>query len=532
MDDPREAPDRPLVHPSTRTGEVTLGVDPDAGPEVMLARVRAAQQRGAEPVGPLDEGGMATIEMVVDHGLQRCCARKVIKPHLMGRNRTVGWFIREAQITGQLDHPHIVPVHALGVGAGGELYFTMKLVEGVTFGQRVDMLPTGPIEASELYELLEVVVKVCDALALAHSRGVVHCDVKPSNVMVGDFGQVYLMDWGVARLVDTPELDLLGPAEPVASWIGEPATRGVSGTPAFMAPEQARGEAVDARTDVFAMGALLFYLLTRRAPYGAGDPRATIEEARAARCRAPAEVAPANRVPRALDRLVARAMAADPAERFPSVEALRVALQGFLRGDVPFETLRVPAGHVVLHEGDLADAAYIVRSGRLAVYRTVEGREVPVNTLGPGEVFGETAILTESTRSASVRALEETALAVVTRDVFEHELSAMRPWMGAVTRTLARRFRELTVRGDLRGGPVEVARELLLWLEARGAATADGRGLEAAWRPARDRLLGRMGVSEASLRAALDACPDLQVDVAADRLTVNDIAALRAALEP
>jgi len=149
-------------------------------------------------VARLARGGMGTIDLVKDLALKRRLAKKRVLRRLREDVEVLRALVREAQITGQLDHPSIVPVHELGIDASGDLYFTMKVVEGVTLSDhRRTVVDTR--EHDWLFELLEIVIKICDALAFAHNRNIVHLDVKPSNVMVGEFGQVYLMDWGIAR---------------------------------------------------------------------------------------------------------------------------------------------------------------------------------------------------------------------------------------------------------------------------------------------------------------------------------------------
>lgn len=383
----------------------------------------------------LAKGGMGTVQVVVDNALQRRQARKVLHPSLRRQSSSLRMFIREARVTGQLDHPNIVPVHELGVDHEGRLYFSMKLVEGRTLTAIIRSLPPGAIEYAPLLELLDVVVKVCDALALAHSRGVYHCDVKPDNVMVGDFGEVYLMDWGIARMASDDE------PKPPGSRAAKQAH---VGTPAYMSPEHARGhlEDLDARSDVFGVGAMLYEIIARRAPFSRVSARQAIEAA--ARCEFSAlatDGAPAP-APRGLLRIVERAMAADKEDRYQNAGELRQALVDFMRGGAQFPATQIEGEDHIVRQGEPGDAAYIIVSGRCEVYKTVEGQRIVLRTMGPGEVFGETAILSPGPRTASVVALEPTTLRKITREVFEAEVDSMKPWMGSFVRTLAARFRE------------------------------------------------------------------------------------------
>jgi hypothetical protein len=379
-------------------------------------------------------GGMGSIELVEDEGLRRRQAVKVIHPQLQGSAKAVWLFIREARITSQLNHPNIVPVYDIGVDAAGRPYFTMKRVEGRTFGELLSDLPHRRLPIDTLFELLSVLLPVCDGLAFAHSRGVLHCDLKPANIMVGDFGQVYLMDWGVARV--------LRPGGSRPNGNGDASQHAVvMGTPAFMSPEQAAGQRkeLDPRSDVFSMGAILYQLCTQRPPHSSENYEEVLELARAGAPPAPSEVAPDGVVPPELERIVLRAMAREPELRYPTISALKEDLRRFMRGHMEFPSVIYEAGTHIVREGMPGGAAYIVASGRCEVYRTIDGERRTQRLVGPGEMFGEAALLASAPRSASVIAQERTTLHVMTPGILEDELTAMKPWMASLIRTLADR---------------------------------------------------------------------------------------------
>jgi serine/threonine-protein kinase len=418
----------------------TKGRGDGAALEELLAQVMVPESERLSFAGEVARGGMGTVEMVIDRQLQRRMARKVLHANLRDRLESVRWFLREAQITAQLDHPAIAPIHQLEVDGRGRLCFTMKLIEGETLAARVRALGNQARDRETTFDLLEIIGKVCDALAFAHSRGVVHGDVKPENVLLGQFGQVYLMDWGLAR----PGATRHSPArDAVTTSIDDTLESGISGTPSYMAPEQARGETIDERIDVFAVGALLYFALSSQPPYPAASAAESWELARRARPLPLDEVAVRGSIPPELLRIVNVAMAEDPARRYQSVAELRADLNRFMRGGEGFPQKRVAAGEHIVREGEPGDAAYVVVSGRALVYKMVQGDRRVLREVGPGDVFGEMAILTRSVRTASVEALEDCLLTVLSRDVFEREVDAMKPWMSAFARTLAARFREL-----------------------------------------------------------------------------------------
>jgi serine/threonine protein kinase len=235
--------------------------------------------RNYELLDRLGQGGMGEVYRSRDPGLGRDLAIKVLRPELRGHRDIEQRFELEARIAGSLQHPGIVPVYNLGRLADGRLYFTMKVVRGQTLAAM--LREPGERTAERRAALLGVFEKVCQALAYAHSRGVIHRDLEPANVMVGAFGEVQVMDWGLAKVLPASrEQQAAGLDDPssigtVRTWTpGLSSQAGaVMGTPAYMAPEQARGEVdrLDQRCDVFGLGAMLCVILTGQSPYGASS---------------------------------------------------------------------------------------------------------------------------------------------------------------------------------------------------------------------------------------------------------------------
>lgn len=262
----------------------------------------------------LGEGGMGQVFAAEQVSLQREVAVKRVRPGDAGRDA----LLREALVTGRLEHPGIVPVHLLGQTPEGAPLFVMKRVEGVTWAEalaspEVMQRLSGPVDAqAALDSHLEVLARVSSAVAFAHARGVLHRDLKPENVMLGAFGEVYVMDWGLA--VALREDAVL----PLASE-----QRAVVGTPSYMAPEQALGDgrALSERTDVFLLGAILYHILSGRPPYAGLSVLSTLTLAHACS----PEPLPVG-TPEALARLCRHAMAPAPQDRPQSVEAFREAL--------------------------------------------------------------------------------------------------------------------------------------------------------------------------------------------------------------
>jgi len=384
-------------------------------------------------IGEIGRGGMGTVYSVRDLALLRLPAMKVLSQRLAQHSGEVDRFLREARITAQLDHPNIAPVYDVCIDREGNLFFTMKQVEGRTLHHWITEVGQPSSQPEALRAMLDAFLRVCDAVAFAHSRGVIHCDIKPENVMVGPFGQVYLMDWGVARVL----------AEVQPAWaprLGTPI-----GTPSYMSPEQASGDSANERSDVFALGALLYTILTGRAPFSEQDSRKALAEARECAVAFPPKM---SGLPAVLCEITLRAMAKDPERRHVDVLALRAEVETTLHA-LPISTATFPAGARIVVEGEPGDSAYIIVSGTCVAYKTVDGARRVLRQLPAGSVFGETAVRSRRPRTATVEAETDVVVNVVSRAMLEENLG-LGTRFGAFVVALAERFRELDEK--VRGG--------------------------------------------------------------------------------
>lgn len=294
---------------SSKTHEPVDATD-DAGYSV-TAHISAVDKY---TVGPeVGSGGMKSVRRAHDQNTNRDVAMAVLQDERQ-QPRFLRRFVREARLTAALEHPNIVPVHEIGVADDGRPYFTMKLLGGESLHSVLQKLDAGEPEYRQRYtlsRLLQIFLGAGHAVAFAHSRGVIHLDLKPANIQVGGFGEVLVLDWGLAKVMERPDALTLPEELRVVHTEGV-----VRGTPGFMAPEQTRGEysKLDERTDVYALGAVLLTVLTGKLPL---PDQAPVFD---------------RRSPVALQAVTLKAMAADPAARYQSVRDLLRDVQAFLAG--------------------------------------------------------------------------------------------------------------------------------------------------------------------------------------------------------
>ncbi|MHC4600243.1 MAG: serine/threonine-protein kinase, partial [Planctomycetota bacterium] len=377
-DDPKSAfaGDQTCMPPLEKAGSVTAAIQRRLGgggkislPEEDLPTESIAGPSAEGRYTPMCEiarGGMGAIVKIVDNDIRRPVAMKV----MLGEEEEerVARFVEEAQVTGQLEHPNIVPVHELGIDREGKVYFTMKLVKGKSLEHILDELadPDLPDRASAsakapadksrksdspdqvnqfppkvdqadqytLSRLLQIFLKICDAMAFAHSKGVIHRDLKPDNVMVGQFGEALVMDWGLAKVKGEKDRARAELVDTIRSSeaVGRTLSGEIMGTPSYMPPEQADGlvEKIDERSDVFALGGILYRILTFEPLYAGETVANVMMKAVAAAVVPPRKRSPLNRIAPELESICLKATAKKMARRYPSVESLAEDIHAYL----------------------------------------------------------------------------------------------------------------------------------------------------------------------------------------------------------
>ena len=298
----------------------------DAAPAPSNERYRVEREIAA--------GGMGRILLCYDRDFRRRIAMKIIKNDARNPVATER-FVEEAQATAQLEHPNINPVYDMGLDLGGSPYFTMKWIRG----RNLQEIIATPPEDMSLTRQVQLLQQVAMAIEFAHSRGVVHRDLKPQNIMVGDFGEVLVVDWGIAKVLGqsrtvTGESDTETVITERVERLEETRPGTMQGSLLYMAPEQARGdpEAIEARTDVFGLGAILYEILTGGPPYDRGTFGEVLAQIRWGSITPPSARAPERSVPPELEEICCRALADERADRYPSARAFHDALQHYVEG--------------------------------------------------------------------------------------------------------------------------------------------------------------------------------------------------------
>jgi serine/threonine-protein kinase len=395
--------------------QIDVGVD--------QGRRKSFVDRRYQILRPHAKGGLGEVSLALDRELGREVAIKQMQPQFADDPLSRARFLREAEVTGGLEHPGIVPVYALGADAGGNLYYAMRFIRGHSLKDAIARHRThGPIarawdeKSLDLRKLLGQFVDVCNTIEYAHSRGVLHRDIKPSNIIVGAHGETLVVDWGLAKATGRAT----GPddgekEEPLllstSSKAAETMPGLAMGTPSFMSPEQAGGaiDLIGPASDVYSLGATLYYLLTGQAPFQQTEIFEVLRAVKSGEFPHPRELDPS--IPPALDAVCKKAMELEPSKRYPSPRALADDFERWM-ADEPVS---------VRPEPFLERASRWMRRRRTAVAAVVAAMIVAL--LGSGGILAVQAHANQELKDANIREQARFDLAMEAIRAFQSTVS-------------------------------------------------------------------------------------------------------------
>jgi PAS domain S-box-containing protein len=275
-------------------------------------------------------GGMGQIWHAHDPNLERAVAIKELRPDLVEDRQTRERFLREARIMGQLAHPGIVPIHLLGQDEQGTPYYVMKFIYGRTLEEAITAYHQRPSPPA-FRDLLRHFGDVCQTIAFAHSRGVIHRDLKPRNIMLGDFGETLVLDWGLAKHLEPGDGRTPVPTSP-GSDHGLTQAGQILGTPAYLSPEQATGQAASPISDIYALGVILYEILVGTSPFQGTDTLEILLQVRKGQVTPPSQQR--SDIPRGLEEICLKAMACRPSDRYQTAVDLARAVEDWLADEL------------------------------------------------------------------------------------------------------------------------------------------------------------------------------------------------------
>jgi serine/threonine-protein kinase len=398
----------------------------------------------------LGQGSVGKVYAVFDTFLQRVVARKELNPDKLGDEDISRAFVNEIQLMGHLSHPGILPIYDASLNDKGEPAYVMGLADGRSLSTLLQVNPkTGNGVPLSLEQAVRILLKLSEALTYAHDRGILHLDLKPENIMVGDYGEVLIMDWGAARIYDLDRYN--GHLQRYSDRIDYIERRPerdnlLIGTPMFMSPEQFYGDrqVLTPASDIFSVGLIAYQMLAGDYPFKAK----TLEELTDKICHeAPPPVHKVNTdVPHSLSRICEKMLAKNPADRYRSFADVGHAIGDYQRSAAGFPLVEFQPGEIIFNEGDAGDFVYVVVSGKVGI--TIAGPAGPkkIAELGDNEPFGELAALTGNDRTATAVALEKSLIRKIGKQEIAAEIEKLSPWVGSIVEALSRRFVEMNER--------------------------------------------------------------------------------------
>lgn len=398
----------------------------------------------------IGEGGLSTVTSSFDALLNRIVAVKELKEENFSDPDLLKSFITEARMISYLDHPGVVTVYDAHLTEDQQLRYTMQLIEGQTLSDFLEYhMQPEVFNETYLFDVLNIFTKLCETLSYAHDKGAIHLDIKPENIILGNYGEVMIMDWGNACLYD----DSLY-RNYCRNFVNESSDAGILqieagdvilGTPLYMSPEQtlSRSE-LGPTSDIFSIGVVIYELLTGQKPFAAPIVEEIIEHVRNLVPPAVHELNPD--IPLRLSGIIQRMMQKAPGDRHQSAHEVLNDIQAAQTSGQAFPVWEIPAGQVIFNEGDPGDFTIRIKSGRIEISKQNQGARKVLAELGPGETIGELSVFSNIPRTATAITLEDTVVYLMRSKEVNAELDKLSPWVSQMISALSNRFDELNKR--------------------------------------------------------------------------------------
>lgn len=392
-------------------------------------------------VNMLGEGGFAVVDACFDELLNRVVAVKSVRDENRLKPEYLQLILNEARLISYLNHPGIVSIYDAFFEPDGSFSYTMNPLEGETLAEQL-----GRFSGQQIYMPVavaqQIIIRICETLAYAHDRGVLHLDVKPANVMLGRYGEVLIMDWGTACLYDSSSykqhIFSYGKKEDLSIYEGRDGKK--MGTLPFMAPEQLLQprHTLTPSADIFAVGVLFYMMLAGKSPYPTSSPDDFWMAAHKNHF-VPLHAIRGD-IPTRLSTICTKMMQNDTKKRYQSLHDVLRDLRDFSDSGRSFELRIYEPGEVILKEGEPGDYALQILEGSVEIVTEMQGERIVLATRTKGNVVGEMAVFTNEPRSATVVARHKTIAKLMAREDILKELDKLDPWVGYTVKSLSQRL--------------------------------------------------------------------------------------------
>lgn len=428
-----------LDHPSRRKGSKELDEKSS-----LLNPFQDSDERYMS-IHPLGEGNYGIVECCFDAHLNRVAALKSLREVHQDKPEQVRSIIQEARLVSYLDHPGVVAIYDAFVDEGNNFRYVMKMVEG----EELEDLLFRTVQQGTLLPIsqcLQIFTKLCETLAYVHDKGVAHLDLKPHNIMLGSYGEVYILDWGNARLFDPKRYEKYLETydqEGRLEDLQETLTNTIVGSPPYMAPEQTQSnrEVLGPGADIFATGVILYHMMTGHFPFSMDSLEDYFYELMKEK------PVPLHKrrgdIPKRLSQICSRMLFKDTATRYQNFQEILKDLREFAESGYTFEMKVFEPGEVIFEEGQHGDYAFHILDGLVEISAVFDDKKKVLASRGKGNVIGEVAVFTKEPRTATVTAVERTVVKVMTEEEIMVELEKMSPWISHMIYSLSRKFIEV-----------------------------------------------------------------------------------------